>query len=504
MIHGCDQTKSRFSISSKSRLQLSGFSPQRVNGLYRIREERVNNRDSWISSRGMVLWYNKRNSWWMVGPKSKVGTDKCYVYCFGTADDPTRVTSRWKYFDSKAVGESKFREEPFASVVRADTKSIRRRAPMASGPGVPRGGHRRIQSFAVHDQSLGYGHGDLNNGYRKWPQKKERTYSQARSNRREYPLIEDQVPKLVEDFSGVDLYSYSPGRQKGRPDYDDAFRRRPSSSLRTIIPHTQKSISRTNRMGRSGRHHRRISIDNSSDRTISTLHPTTPRSLSGKFPGRSSRARRRSPIDRGSISTHSHRILKRNRRHQQDGFSMQQQQLSMAPKESPHHKRLHSRLDFSAPAGTIVSPANSVRKAKPYRPSFRLKEYVGLKAKHEGGIFVTKYPFRSKLFSWPKKIRLEIGFVDDADGERRPVVKWNDKWVHFDDIRKVTIGIKSSTFHRFENQIMRKKAVQPNHCLSVHSEYRTLDVVLKSADDAQDLKRYLEINLKHPLMLLQE
>jgi len=482
MIHGCDQPKSRYSSSSKKLLRLTGFSTQKVNGLYRIRDERVNNRASWISDRGMVLWYNKRNSWWMVGPWSKVGTDKCYVYCFDNANDPSRVTSRWKYFDANAVGEGKFREERFASVVKEDAKSVQRRTQMASAPGAPRGGHRRIQSFAIHDDSRGYGQGDPGNEYGTRAKKNGRTYSQ--------------------DFTGLDLYPYSPDRQKGRPDYEDVFthRRRQSSGMRTL-PSPQKSVSRSNRVRRGGRHHRRISTDNSSELTMSTLHPTTPRSLSGKHRRRSSRVGGRSPRDRGSTSTH--RILNR-RRHQQDGFSRQQQQVNI-PKGSSHRIQSRPPLDFSAPADNMISPATSVRKANSYPKFFRLKEYVGLKAMHEGGIFVTKYPFSSKLskpFCWPKKIRVEVGFIDD--GERRPAVKWNGKWLHFDDIRDVTIGIKSRTFRRFENRIMRREGVQPNQCVSVHTVHRTLDVVLKSSDDARAFKRYLEINLKHPSMLLME
>jgi len=480
MIHGCDQPKSLYATSSNKLLRLTGFSTQKVNGLYRIRNERVNNRDSWISDRGMVLWYNKRNSWWMVSPESKVGTDKCYVYCYDTADDPSRVTSRWKYFDSNAVGDSKFREERFASVVKEGSNTVRRRPKIASAPAAPRG-HRRTQSYGIHDDNRGYTKGELGNDYRSRTVKNGRTYSQ--------------------DFAGLDLYQYPPDRRKARPDYEEVFthRRRPSSGVRTA-PSPQKSLSHSNHVRRRGRHHRRTS-NNSSELTMSTLHPTTPRSLSGKHRRRSSRVGGRSPRDRGSTSTHRH--LTRSH-HQQDGFSRQQQQLNVAPKASSHRRRPQPPLDFSAPPDNMVSPPTSVRKGNSYPKFFRLKEYVGLKAKHEGGIFVTKYPYSSKPkpFCWPKKIRVEVGFIDD--GERTPAVKWNGKWLNFNEIRDVTIGIKSRTFRRFENRIMRKAGVQPNQCLSVHSEHRTLDVVLKSSDDARAFKRYLEINLKHPSMLRME
>jgi len=127
-------------------------------------------------------------------------------------------------------------------------------------------------------------------------------------------------------------------------------------------------------------------------------------------------------------------------------------------------------------------------------------EYQNLRRKHEGGIFVTKYPFNSKMFASPKKTRIDVGIAEMGG---KPALKWgsNGKEMYFADIKNVTIGIKSNTFRRFESQIMKSGNIQPNQCVSVHNDGRTLDLVLKSSGDAQDFKRYLELSLKDPSFL---
>merc|ERR1719285_157149 len=110
------------------------------------------------------------------------------------------------------------------------------------------------------------------------------------------------------------------------------------------------------------------------------------------------------------------------------------------------------------------------------------KEYEDLKRKHEGGIFATKYPFKSNIFSSPKMTRIEVGIAEKGN---KLAIKWgsNAKEMYFADIKDVTLGIKSNTFRRFESQLMKSKEVQPNHCVSVHNNDRTLDPVLKSSKD---------------------
>merc|ERR1719499_158328 len=128
-------------------LQLTGFTPHKVNGLYRIRETLVGGRPSFISTSGMVLWHNIRNSWWMVSPKSKVNTDKCYVYAYDTAEDPLEVTATWKYFDSKAPGGGCFREEEFALVLRPENSTtMLNRQVNNHENSKPEPGHRRVMS----------------------------------------------------------------------------------------------------------------------------------------------------------------------------------------------------------------------------------------------------------------------------------------------------------------------------------------------------------------------
>jgi len=450
------RSKARNGTSGQKLLTLRGFSPHKVNGLYQLREERLGGRPSWISSRGMVLWYNKRNSWWMVCPKAKVGTGKCYVYCFDYAEDPTRTTGVWKYFDSKAVGRSKFKEEIFASVVSAKPKL---------GSPLPRGGHRRVQSFA---QNRGFGYGASRNAVD--------VFSECGDVKKGRPRLQN---------FGMLNGPYSQDRRNGRRNYDPSFshRARQSSAVGSFASPRKRGPSST-RMRRGNGHQRHVSIDNVSDRTLSTLVPYSPH-----LTYRSSR-----PVP--SRTDRNSRGVKPVRLQQQDRFPFQQRQMNPSGKEPTYLHRFNSPVNSPAPTG--ASSSRSVVRSRDFPRIRNQKEYIGLKLKHEGGIFVTKYPFRDQIFARPKKTRVEIVFIED---QRRPAVKWSGKMLFFDEMRGITIGIKSETFRRFENRLMRKKHIQPNQCVSVHSAYRTLDFVLKSSDDAQDFKRYLEINLEHPLML---
>jgi len=90
-----------------------------------------------------------------------------------------------------------------------------------------------------------------------------------------------------------------------------------------------------------------------------------------------------------------------------------------------------------------------------------------------------------------KKTKIELG-----EGENR-TLSWgkSGKKIFLHDIKKLSIGLRSDTFERFERQIMNKGVIQPNQCLSVHTRDRTLDVVFNSANEARDFKRYLETYL---------
>lgn len=126
-------------------------------------------------------------------------------------------------------------------------------------------------------------------------------------------------------------------------------------------------------------------------------------------------------------------------------------------------------------------------------------EFQRLQVKHAGGIFVTKYPYRSSMFASPSRTRLEVDVGDDG-----PRLSWGGKKrkeMPLDEIKNVTIGIHSDVFRRFENKLMRNSTTQPCQCVSIHGSNRTVDLVLSSAVDAQDLKAYIEEVKRNPSRL---
>merc|ERR550534_862279 len=120
-----------------------------------------------------------------------------------------------------------------------------------------------------------------------------------------------------------------------------------------------------------------------------------------------------------------------------------------------------------------------------------LTEEDSLVRKFEGGVFVTKYPYNSSIFANPKRTKLEL-----VEGEERTLT-WGKggKKIYLNDIKKLSIGLRSDTFKRFANQIINKGLIHLNQCMSVHTRNRTLDMVFNSVDEARDFKRYLETYL---------
>jgi len=465
-------------------LELSGFSVHKVNGLYRKRLQLVGKRSSWISNSGKVLWYNDSNSWWMVSPSDKVGTDKCYVYCGDEANDPSEVKSPWLYFDSKSAGGPQFKEDVLATVVRADKNSVF--AGDESSP--PRKERLGMNTFNGRKDNLA-GAEPIHS------RSSSSTCLHKGSNipkRYHYENVDDCPAggtewKISKDWK-ADRFSHRRGRSLSRERHRAG--RYPWGSDRGMI--TDNSSDRTSLTSV------RYALQ-SSRSSSSTSVPQRPRAgiLLRKSPRPDFRTRpqqgpqqsirnvrggtRRAcsvsaEVGRGSHTNSSPMILRSNGN----------RTPSFNTTSSSRHSRSRSARPFKAThAGAGHSSSN---------------EYENLRRKHEGGICVTKYPFKSKMFSSPKKTRINVRAAGC-----KPALEWgsNGKEMYFADIKNVTIGIKSNTFRRFESQIMKSGNIQPNQCVSVHNYGRTLDLVLKSSKDAQDFKRYLELSLKDPSLLVK-
>lgn len=127
-------------------------------------------------------------------------------------------------------------------------------------------------------------------------------------------------------------------------------------------------------------------------------------------------------------------------------------------------------------------------------------ELERLRIKMQSGIFCTKYPFGKRMFrAKPKKTRVEVDV-----GKMGPRLTWGSsprKEAPLSEFQNVTMGIKSDVFRRFESKMMKTTNAQPNQCVSLHGKARTVDLLMNTPEDAQDLKRYVENVIRNPGIL---
>jgi len=80
-------------------LVAKNFKMKRINGVYRIKQQREGGRPLFQKDKGLTIWWYPECKTWMISQKHLVGTDKSYAFVRDTCWHPLDIQKRWKTYN---------------------------------------------------------------------------------------------------------------------------------------------------------------------------------------------------------------------------------------------------------------------------------------------------------------------------------------------------------------------------------------------------------------------